>query len=148
MFSIVVSEADQINCHQFPDINWYQETEKHFQTHLTYKRFMGDATESLSITGEMEAAGEVVVNAVLHWVSLLLVWLLQQCSIIFNPQKTLEVVCLFSFLRDKDNAAWLKVIHIGSQPQPFFQHCQGFTSIWTGIFSGIISKAYLIGVIH
>lgn len=44
-----------------------------FQSQLTYDRFMGNATESLSITGAVEAAGKVIVNTLLHRVDLLLI---------------------------------------------------------------------------
>lgn len=40
---------------------------------LTYDRFMGEVTESLSVIGAVEAAGKVVLNTLLHGVHLLLV---------------------------------------------------------------------------
>lgn len=75
---------------------------------------MGDVTESLSIIGAMEAAGKVVVNMLLHRVSLLLVWHPEHWSIQFNLQKTLEVVCLFSFLKSEETDS----VTFGGKCQP------------------------------
>lgn len=62
---------------------------------------MGDITESQSIIGAVEAAGEVVVDTLLHRIRLFLVWLSQHRTIYLHPNKTLETVCLFSLLKEK-----------------------------------------------
>lgn len=80
----------------------YQDTEQHFRSQLTYEGFMGDITESLRVTGAVEAAGKVEVNALLCRVDLLLIWLSQHISSQFNLQKALEALCLFPLLKRKE----------------------------------------------